>query len=170
MQTTDTTVQILVWQSPELSQWTTLTLQWRYDGRDSVSTHQPHDCLLNRLFRRRSKKTSKLRVTGFCVGNSPHKGPVTRKLFPLDDVIMSKVISIYNWWLAIKIPNECYSYQCYIYHYGFTKWKCLPRYQPFVWGIHRSPVDFPQKASDAELWCFSYLCLNKRLGKQSRRR
>ena len=31
---------------------------------------QPHDCLLNRLFRRKSKKTSKLRVTGLCVGNS----------------------------------------------------------------------------------------------------
>ena len=48
-----------------------MTLQWRHNGRDSVSNHQPHDCLLNRLFRRRSKKTSKLRVTGFCAGNSP---------------------------------------------------------------------------------------------------
>ena len=44
--------------------------------------------------RRRSRKTSKLRVTGLCVGkspgpvNSPHKGPVTRKMFPFDDVIM----------------------------------------------------------------------------------
>ena len=50
------------------------SLQWRHDGRDSVSTHQPHDCLLNRLFRRRSKKTSKLRVTGLCAGNSPVTG------------------------------------------------------------------------------------------------
>ena len=64
-------------------------LQWRHnDGRDSVSNHQPHHCLLNRLFGCRSKKTSKLRVTGLCTGNSPHKGPVTRKMFPLDDVIM----------------------------------------------------------------------------------
>ena len=47
------------------------TLQWRHNGRDGVSNHQPHECLLNRLFGRRSKKTSKLRVTGFCVGNSP---------------------------------------------------------------------------------------------------
>ena len=44
--------------------------------------------------RRRLKKTSKLRVTGLCewnspvAGNSPHKGPVTRKMFPFDDVIM----------------------------------------------------------------------------------
>ena len=70
------------------------TLRWRHNDHDSVSNHQPHGCLLNRLFRRRSKKTSKFRVTGLCVGNSPgpvnspHKGPVTRKMFPFDDVIM----------------------------------------------------------------------------------
>ena len=26
---------------------------WRHNGRDGVSNHQPHDCLLNCLFRRR---------------------------------------------------------------------------------------------------------------------
>ena len=35
-----------------------ITLQWRHNGHDGVSNHQLHDCLLNRLFRRRSKKTS----------------------------------------------------------------------------------------------------------------
>ena len=44
----------------------------------------------------RSKKTSKLRVTGLCEGNSPvnspHKGPVTRKIFPFDDVIMFPIL------------------------------------------------------------------------------
>ena len=61
----------------------TKPLQWRNNGRDTVSNHQPHDCLLNRLCRRRSKKTSKPRVTGLCAGNSPgpvnspHKWPVT---------------------------------------------------------------------------------------------
>ena len=70
------------------------TLQWRHNGHDGVSNHQPHDCLLNRLFRRRSKKTSKLRVTNFVRGinrwpvNSTHKWPVTQKMFPFDDVIM----------------------------------------------------------------------------------
>ena len=69
-------------------------LRWRHHDHDSVSNHQPHGCLLNRLFRRKSKKTSKLRVTGLCAGNSPgpvnspHKGPVTRKMYPFDDVIM----------------------------------------------------------------------------------
>ena len=72
-----------------------MTLRWRNNGGDSVSNHQPHGCLLNRLFRRKSKKTSKLCVTGLCAGNSPgpvnspHKGPVTRKMFPFDDVIMT---------------------------------------------------------------------------------
>ena len=35
-------------------------LHWRHNDHDGVSNHQPHDCLLNHLFRRRSKKTSKL--------------------------------------------------------------------------------------------------------------
>ena len=46
------------------------SLLWRHNGRDSVSSHQPHDCLFNYLFRRRWKKRSKLRVTGLCVWNS----------------------------------------------------------------------------------------------------
>ena len=37
---------------------------------DSIWNHQPHNCLLSRLFRGRSKKTSKLHVTGLCVRNS----------------------------------------------------------------------------------------------------
>ena len=48
----------------------TKALLWRHNGRDGVSNFLPHDCLLNRSFRRRSKKTSKLRVTGLCAGNS----------------------------------------------------------------------------------------------------
>ena len=35
--------------------WIINTLQWRHNDHDSVSNHQPHDCLLNRLFGRRSK-------------------------------------------------------------------------------------------------------------------
>ena len=50
------------------------SLQCRHNGRDVVSSHQPYDYLLNRLFRCRSKKTAKLRVTGLCAGNSPVNG------------------------------------------------------------------------------------------------
>ena len=77
-----------------LNQGVWLPLLWRHNERDGVSNHGRFDYLLNRLFRRRSKKTSKLRITGLCEGNSPETGefpaqrPVTRKMFPFHDVIM----------------------------------------------------------------------------------
>ena len=49
-------------------------LQWCHNKRDGVSNHRRLDCLVNLLFRRRSKKTSKLHVTGLCEGNSPVTG------------------------------------------------------------------------------------------------
>ena len=67
------------------------SLEWRHNGRDSVSNHQPHDCLLNRLSKRRSKKTSKLRVTGLCAGNSPGTGE-----FPAQRA--SNAENIFIWW------------------------------------------------------------------------
>ena len=43
-----------------------LPLQWRHNERDGVSIRWRLDYLFNRLFKRRPKKTSKLRVTGLC--------------------------------------------------------------------------------------------------------
>ena len=51
-----------------------ISLRWRHNGRHGVSNRLPHDCLPNRLFMRRSKKTSKFRVTGLYAGNSPVTG------------------------------------------------------------------------------------------------
>ena len=68
-----------------------LSLRWRHNGCDGVSNHQPHDCLLNRLFRGRSKKTSKLHVTGLCAENSPGTGE-----FPAQMVSYAENVSI--WW------------------------------------------------------------------------
>ena len=51
-----------------------LTSRGRHNRHDGVSNHQPNDCLLNHLFRCRSKKTSKLRIAGLCAGNSPVTG------------------------------------------------------------------------------------------------
>ena len=67
------------------------SLRWRHNGHDSVSNHQPRDCFLNRLFRHRSKKTSKLRVTGLCVGKSPVPGE-----FPAQMANNAENVSI--WW------------------------------------------------------------------------
>ena len=66
-------------------------LQWRYNGHDGVSNHQPHHCLLNRLVRRRSNKTPKFRVTGHCAGNSPVTGE-----FPPRMASNTENVSI--WW------------------------------------------------------------------------
>ena len=68
-----------------------ITLQWHHNGRDSVWNHQPHDCFLNRLFRHRSKKTSKLRVTGLCAGNSPEAGEFSAQ-------IASNAENVSIWW------------------------------------------------------------------------
>ena len=67
------------------------TLRWRHNDHAGVSNHQPHGCLLNRLFRRNSKKTSKLRVTGLCAGNSPGTGE-----FPAQMASYEENVSI--WW------------------------------------------------------------------------
>ena len=67
------------------------TLQWRHNESDSVSKHQPQNCLLSCLFRRRSKKTSKLRVIGLCAVNSPVTGE-----FPAQMASNTENVSI--WW------------------------------------------------------------------------
>ena len=77
-------------------------LQWRHNGRDRFSNHQPHDCLLNRLFRRRSKKTSKLRVTGLCAVNSPGTGE-----FPAQMASYAENVSI--WW---RHHDLCAEFMC----------------------------------------------------------
>ena len=105
-----------------LSQWIStslLPLRWRHNGGDGISNHQPHDCLLNRLFRRRSKETSKPRVTGLCVGNSSETGE-----FPAQMASNAEKVSI-SWrhhaftpmliWCFFFIGySHLLSYVCYI--------------------------------------------------------
>ena len=104
--------------------WASLrTLQWRHNERHGVSNHQPHNCLLNRLFMRRSKKTSKPRVTGQCEGNSPviRKSPQmasNAELFPFDDVIMKglPICLQISWHLAVIRHEQA---QCSLHIYIF---------------------------------------------------
>ena len=79
-------IMIYYWRQLEL-----YLLLCRHNGRDGVSNHQPNECLLNRSSRRRSKKTSKLRVTGLCAGNSPVSGE-----FPAQMASNAENVSI--WW------------------------------------------------------------------------
>ena len=85
-----------------------IPLRWLHNGHDGVSNHQPHDCLLNRLFRRRSKKTPKLRVTGLCVGNSPGTGE-----FPAQMASNAEKVSIWwrhhavIWYTSMSLHHPC---------------------------------------------------------------
>ena len=96
-------------------------LQWRHNGRDNVSNHQPHDCVLTRLFRSRSKKTSKLRVTGLCAGNSPGTGE-----FPAQMASNAENVSIWwrhhgrplwgQWWKLFRMFNSNIHQPIYIFY------------------------------------------------------
>ena len=88
------------------------TLQCRHNERDDVSNHRRLYCLFNRLFRHRSKKTSKLCVTGLCEGNPPVTGG-----FPSQRASNAENVSI--WWchrdlnrIKCKIAFPLSSPQC----------------------------------------------------------
>ena len=83
------------------------TLQWRHNELHGVSNDQPHNFLLNRLFRRRSKKTSKLRVTRLCVGNSPATGE-----FPTQMASNAENVSESIWWRHHEIGAEARTLEC----------------------------------------------------------
>ena len=114
-------------------------LQWHHNESDGISNQQCLDCLLNPLSRCRSKKTSKLGVTGLCEGwpvNSPHKGPVTRKMFPFDNIIMMLWhADVHLWDCNVIEKNQCnfekshntfkieiVSYQCSSFSFREKMW------------------------------------------------
>ena len=64
---------------------------WQYPISNTGWNFYLNQCWLNGLFRRRSNKTSKLRVTGLCAGNSPVTGE-----FPAQMASNAENVSI--WW------------------------------------------------------------------------
>ena len=119
-----------------------ISWQWRHNGRDGVQNHQRLDCLLNCLFRHRSKKTLKHRAPVI----SPHKGPVTRKMSPFDDVRVScRFVDTGNLlrgnifepmhcqcWLytvyRLGMPNSCWQ-KWEEYSMASCKWNVKTRYR-----------------------------------------
>ena len=85
------------------------------------------------------------------------------------DIIISRMSSDINNTLPL-IPrlyrNDSWNLEKYCNHDDAIKWKHFPRNWPFMRWIHRPPINSPTKASDAELWCFLNLHLNKRFSKQ----
>ena len=102
---------------------TSHSLQWRHNEWDGILNHLRLDCLLNRLFTHRSKKTLKLRVTGLCGGIHrwpvDSQRPVTRKMFLSDVFIMllgwalvgllcRQWLSHHSWWRNLRdFPPRC---------------------------------------------------------------
>ena len=99
-----------------------LKLQWRHNERDGISNHQRLDCLLNRLFRHKPKKTSKFHITGLVRGihrwpvNFPNKGQQRGKCFHLMTSSWSflhwdnwlRWIAYHHWWhwrLSYRQPS-----------------------------------------------------------------
>ena len=110
------------------------TLRWRHNGHGGVSNHQPHHCLLNHLVRRRSKKISKLPVTGLCAGNSPGTGE-----FPAQ--MASNTENVSSWWRHHDIMSSTW-WRCDIHTYS--------HYLSFMWSIR---PDCPYKSKkNTKLW------------------
>ena len=77
----------------QLTEIELVPLRWRHNERDGVSNHQPHDCLLRRsgadqIKHQSSASLAFVRGINRWTVNSLHKWPVTRKMFPFDDVNM----------------------------------------------------------------------------------
>ena len=107
-----------------------IKLQCRHNGHDGVSNHQPHHCLLNRLYGRRSKKTSKLRVTGLCAGNSPGTGE-----FPAQ--MASNASNVCIWWRHHREPQTAHflnlvvnndNIEIYMIYFMWYNGGCLSRH------------------------------------------
>ena len=128
--------------------WGFASLLWRHNERDGVSMQQRLDCLFNRLFWRRSKKTSKLRVTGRCEGNSPVTGefpsqrPVTRNFDVFFELRLNKRLSkqSWDWWCETlsrslwRHRNDLWRQVCkFVYTYCFV-------HIPAKWNVGMSSI------------------------------
>ena len=115
------------------------TLQWHHNESDCLSNHQPNDCLLNRLFRHRWKKTSELHVTGLCAGNST----VTSE-FPAQRASNAKNVSI--WWRHHELFMSFFMKTRQIW--GI--WKLRPAYSPETPNLGQNRWCFV--SCDLEIW------------------
>ena len=131
-------------------------LQWHHNGHDGISNHQPHDCLFNRLFRHRSKKTPKLHVTGLCVGNSPVTGE-----FPTQ--MASNVENVSIWWChhgsdwKLMFAIECLIYRAIIGMHSATVTMHVPPLC-LAWATCKQPM--PSATFVWLSWICSKLCGN----------
>ena len=99
-------------QNEVITSWNQSPISHYDDVKMGTMTSQINNLTIvysNRLFRRRSKKTSKLRVTGLCAGNSPGTGE-----FPAQMASNAENVSIS--WRHHEISLTSHS---------FVRWLCM---------------------------------------------
>ena len=119
-----------------------MALEWRHNESDGVSNHRCLDCLLSRLFKRRSKKKQSSALLAFVRGihrwqvNSLHKGLVTRKMFPFDYVVMEIVVFLFSFPWAIILTHD-----------GLVYWRVCASFDLDEWS-----TDVGMKTN--HIWCY----------------
>ena len=120
------------------------TFQWRYNQHDYVSIHRRLDFYSNLCSGADQRKHQSSASMAFVRGihqwpvNSPHKGPVTRKMFPFDDVIMTDKALLHikcqcSAGTEVCVVNgfQCSIHWCWLLfanwaHLGWTIHSCQP--------------------------------------------
>ena len=118
-----------------------VALQRRNNECDGVSNYRRLECLPNRVFRRRSKNTSKLRVTGLCDGNSPVTGE-----FPAQRASNAENVSIW-WWRHHDLPFPDWSWR-----WPPANEAASSRYRSVVRWTSQ-PDCFPKRTLSPVAWC-----------------
>ena len=116
-------------------------LRWRHDERHVVSNHRHRDCLLNRLFRRTSKKTHKRIVRGKC--------------FRL-------MTSSWQWQFSSKQVTNRWDTQTYsgaIINFVllYTTSESLPSFGLFHGCSNKTPLKYISKRMTCSLWTVHFI-------------
>ena len=111
---------------------------------NGVTNHQPHDCLLNGLFRRGSKKTYSLGYplynVGPCVFSLPFSLVIIERIYILCLIIIIKS-EVWTITHCLGLGHETMVYALYVFLYSYQSSASLA----FVRRIHRWPVNSPHK-------------------------
>ena len=122
------------------------SLQGRHNERDGVSNHRRSHCLLHCWFKRKSKKTSKVRVTGLCVGNAPVTGE-----FPAPQKASNEE-NVFIWWRHHDICSFSYFILFRYwdkYNAGLTWWNILYNSELNIYWI------------DHKIFCITHLFIHE---------
>ena len=107
------------WQYNDVANWHKkhgyFKLQWRYDKHDDISNHRRLDCFskfsssADQREHQSSASLAPVRGIHRRPVDSPHKGPVTWKMFPFEEVIMTCAPAIVFYHKPYLVSTLCNS-------------------------------------------------------------